>query len=408
MASKETSASSNASEGFSLMNELKRLNASQTSYRKESGWFATNGQLKQIEDSVHRLMESGETSKSPTQLIEMQSTIDSLRQRASRAEEQLKASRANEAVQKADLATAKSSLAAAERESAASKGQISTLQQEARTELKALQAKLKRSSQMASDPDEVTKLKDQVADLQHKLAELNAEYKTQVAGVNQWHAKVKDLEAQVELEKAKRDRIARATIGPDMATVAPEPMEDLAFDPERDSAILKRVLSADSLALVKEAAEAQRESTREYAYKLMQLASHTDPRNFVGYRAYTKVLFDKVKSTSAKKREKYQPVLDSIFKSLAFEGGPKLKEVKKEFSDFFTVSPEQRETEKQKVVEGKATFWESLKYDLWFARAKVRHWFRSSKEKSLTWSQWLHDKWLKVPSLKGIFWWSSA
>jgi len=362
----ESVAGSAKTDGFSLKNEIVALSATQCSMKEQAGFFMTTDQLRTLEDRLHVLMVSGATSMSPTGLLVLQDQLNEMTSRAQKAEIQLAATERKAESINLDLKSAKDAFDAQNKASQMALKDINKEKFDLKASLKELQDKQRAAAKTSSDPEVVAERAKLITKLQNELAAMNATYALEQSKTRSLKSQVEMLENEVKVVAAQKKRYTSAIIVDDDAPLTV--LDPIAYDEVLDGAVLKKVFSNETLNLLNEAAAVRRSNIREYAHKLLELAGRTDPKNFVGYKDYMNVVFNKVKGTTAKARARYLPALDGVYRSMAAKGGPKLKEVKNEFSELFGKNPEAEKKTREKVKTGKYSWWDALKFDIKYYR----------------------------------------
>lgn len=369
-------------EGTLVRDEIERLNASQCRFKGEDGFFVTKAKLGELEDRLHELMKTGDTKQDPHLLIELNERLVQITERAQRAEYARDAALERANALSGDMVTISKALDQQRLVSETEKSLINKDKKKLTAQLQDAQAALKAATYgKTADPDEVRELKNKVTLVQRELQEKNTAYALEQSKVQSLISQLSQKEKEVEHEKAVAKRSEAAMLAKSALTDLrpPTPLGEIKLDPDIDSAILKKVYTGEDLRRLNEIAKAKRESVRQYAYQLMELASSQDPKNFVGYKDTARVLFMKVKSTTGKKRAKYLGVLDSLFASMTTRTGPKLKEIHKEFQSVFAPTRDDIEKEKEKVRSGSYSWWTGFKWDLRLSRLEFKIRFRQFK-----------------------------
>jgi flagellar biosynthesis/type III secretory pathway chaperone len=389
-------------EGFSLANEIKALEGIQCSLQGSQGCFMSNEQLKALEAKLDGLMSGSiANNASPTLLISLQAQLSDMITRAEKAEAQVKAAEAQITALEGDLDESKTALEAQKKASALAKSKLNSEKDSLMAELKALEQKRKHHQKHPSsvDPEEAKGLVANITELQAKLASVNADYKKEQTKVKALEAKVESTIAIMNAERLRKAKGVNASISKEEP---PLPVEPYTFDPSKDPAILRKVLSNESLVSLTKIAEAKRESTRQYAYALLDFAQKRDPRNHVGYRDLAKLFTKKIKDTSAKKRKGFEPFLDRVRDSFVYKNAPSISQLKDEFRELWG-DPILEAKTTQKVEDDSFTFWEAIKHDF----AMWRHTRRTRPRALLEgwWPNFQLPKFFKMPDFSKVFWW---
>jgi len=402
-------------DAFFLKKEIDSLVKEQCNFKKQSGYFIRKTEFDELQARVDQAMINGSTTYDPSTLIEMNQQLTDMTARAERAERMLRDAEDSAKENATSLADARKALHEATEAAKHEKTRLELEKSALKGKLGPLEDLQKQARKQASDPEEVAARTRLITELQSQLAAVNAAFAAETAKVRTSHAKVIELEASLNCERLKAERAQKAVFNPKpiIADEPLKPLEPFEADLAKDGAVLRRVLSTESLALLHKCAEVRRENTREYAYSLLEVAKRRDPRNHVGYRDYAKMVVQKIKSTSARKRAKYQPLLDSLYDSMAFENTLKLKEIKATYRTLLEPQSKESEANSEKVQAGAGSWWDDLLYDakLLFRRAKVEFLVRTQNPETTGWFSSLRAKtWAFCGKLKSILpfsWFSS-
>jgi DNA polymerase III gamma/tau subunit len=347
------------------------------------------------------------TSMSTTALIALQDQLNTMVSRAERAEAHAKASDEKLKAIQGNLEATSKALDAQKKASALAKVSLDKEKTDLAKRLKEAEAERKNHQKHPSnvDPDDAAKLVANITELQSSLAAVNAAYKAETAKVASLKSQLDEAMAEQNAQRLAKERALKATISKNTRPEETEMLhvEPYTFNEKEDPAILRKVLSRDSLDILTKAAKDRQASTREYAYTLLEYAQHTDPRNFVGYRDFLRIITKKIKATSDRNRKKFIPFLDRVRDSALFKNAPTIKELKAEWAEICG-DPILIEKTRSEVEESdNFTFWQAVKHDfcVWAytgrktARALTEGWWPSFKKMFS----------FKLPSLRFWKWW---
>lgn len=370
-----------------IKSKIEQLARKSVTFEKKSGWFITKAAFDELEAGLDKAMLNGSTSVSPETLIDLQEQLAAMATRAQRAELELAAANTAATSLKEQLATGQAQLRQVQKEASDEKARLNLEKSALQKKLQPLEQAQKEARVRASDPDVVRERGEQISSLQKQLAVVNAAYAAEVGKVNATHAAVKNLEAELRLERLRADKARAASFEPKMVTVD-EPLQELepfSMDPEVTGALKLRFLDKESMAALAESAKARRENVREYAHSLLAVAHKRDPRNHIGYKDYLNLVFKKVKSTSARKRDRYMKLLDDVHDSFAFENSKKLKDIKDTYKTLFEPDSKESQANSAKVVSGSSSWWDDLLFDLKCRKIEAKLRWSIFKKESYTW-----------------------
>jgi chemotaxis protein histidine kinase CheA len=394
--------------GFSLAAEIRNLSGVQCTMDDTKGCFMSIAQLQALESRLASLMEGSiPTSMSPTALIGLHDQLNQMVSRAERAEAHAKASDEKLKAIQGSLETTSKALDAQKKASALAKASLDQEKTDLAKRLKQAEAERKQHQRHPSgvDPDDAAKLVANITELQSSLAAINASYKAETAKVARLKSQLDEAVAEQNAQRLAKERALKATISKGQKPEEAEMLhvEPYTFNEKEDPAILRKVLSRESLDILTKAAKDRQESTRQYAYTLLDYAQHTDPRNFIGYRDFLRVVTKKIKATSDRNRKKFRPFLDKVRDSALFKNAPTIKDLKAEWAELCG-DPILIEKTRTEVEESEDfTFWQAVKHDFC-----VWAYTGSARARALTEGWWPSFKKMfsfKLPSLRFWEWW---
>lgn len=369
-------------------------------YDKKAGFFLTKEVVNQWRDDLYDVMAAGNSSLGPSALIELNDQLNEATAELDRYKDLYTASQTQIGLLNQDLAKAKDGLAASERISAARQTELRAEVDRITFEFNRVTSEHKeikkkhgaKATETAESAKRVTDLNNQLQEA-HKL--LNAEKLSCTALA----AKVQKLESDIaNMEKLKQRQAERTWA--DVANDPPPPL-----DPVQPTGIrlIDRVVNEKAREELLKEASTKRDDARERAWHLLQAAREVDPKNWVGWRQYTDILFKKVKTASYKKRQQYLPLIDKVSEALRSKTGPSIDSVKEEFSSFFSTDPVHQAKEMKTPV-GQETWWQALKFDFWLARRRLSLTFWETKAR-FDETGWMPLRWVSGPWnwLKGLF-----
>lgn len=381
------------SAGRLLAGEIEKIKKYRMEYQGFKGYWVQESTLTRLETELKEISESGASaSLTPAAIKELNDELQALRSQNATQKTILEASKANEANLTRDLAQLQASFEAKKKLSDKEKADLRTAQSKLRDELKALKAeaaKVKKEEKPGKDASDEVKaqydakvkaLSEESQRLNSALEDVNKDLKSRTDELNRAFASVKRLEASLEAERDLQSRMSSKTFSEALKDEAPPPLRKLEPIPEPTSFTLKKAFSAKAMSFLEAYANKRREDIRDRAFQLMQFANETDPKNFVGYKAYAELIWHSIRRTGPKDRQKFDGVLDSLWESMVIKSGPPLKAVKEAYRDVFQKS-EDEQAEEIEFSKGKETWWQSLKFDFWFYRKTTSVWYREQKEK---------------------------
>lgn len=401
--------------GALLGEQIKAIRRHRMESQGFKGFWVQAEKLDALESGLERLISGEEkTSLDMSALSSLNEELQELRRENASRKTILEASKLNEAKLKGDLEQMKRSADAMRELSQKEKADIGQTIDELKEELSSAKKSLASSRQANRESaKEATadkgalqadlKLKaDEVTRLNNLLADLNGQVKGKTKAVNDAYAQVESLKARIEAESSLQKRASGMSYSDALKQPASE-LKPLDPIPEPERYVLKKALKSDVKTKLEDYAALKREAIRERAHKLMEIANSTDPKNFVGYKAYASVLFSKIKDTPVGRRMRFEPAIDDLWESMAFTSGKPLRAVKAQYNELFNTPVEEQEKEKASSA-GSETWWQSIKFDFWWYNATSRSWYKEQKErlvgKKAQASSWFGKLRLRAESLR--------
>jgi len=286
-----------------------------------SGYFIKKRQVDDLEDRLHKIMASGATSKSSTDLIELNQLLQDTRQRLQAAEDSLKASRASVIEKSKDLSEVNETLAACQRVLASSKSkwehdrnllvrEIGSLREEA-LPLKTQLAAAKRGG----DPEaalEAQSLKDQhsakVSALQEELNKMNTVRGVEEANVYKLKGRIMALEQEhlaAQLHNKQLEEELTSSVTHSNGPLSPRSVE-------LNMPVLKQLLGSRGIEWLKKADLSMRNDYRDRAYHLLQASKSAPSKAIRSFADIFEICFQWIKKTPRKIAQRIQPWIDEI------------------------------------------------------------------------------------------------
>jgi len=295
-----------------------------------NGFFVKEHTMNGIEDRLHTLMASGATSKGPSELIELNTTLATLRQALQTSQDELKAAKADVTAKSRDINQVKDALGAARRVlddskstwSLERKGLIQKLQ-----ELQLESSKLKihaKNEAHSGDPEAALAAENarqlnaaNIQDLQNKLQASNKEHKDLENTV---------LALESQLIKLRADHTAALEKNRNLEN-AFESQGSMDFSAttrkvEINSAVVKGFLGKKGLDWLQQADLAVRTDYRDRAFKLMQAARSAQSKSIKTFGDLFEIVFQWIKRVPHRVAKKIRPWIDEIeadFKSASLK-----------------------------------------------------------------------------------------
>jgi len=366
-------AESNITSGEYISQQIALIRDKSITAKGKAGFFVSSSTLRNIEKGIDALMDGTvKTNKTPYEIEEMYNQLSVFQQRAQTAENSLRVQLEKSSELTGDLKESKeqqSKLIAAYRVRV---DKIESDRKPLVIEINDLKEELKtlrstKDSDLAAQELVIAQLKS----AQLQLEAFNTEKKKLLAEKADMAAQVSKYEFDLKNEQASVARLQSQQLKLSFAAAAMKEgggnveLKKMDPIPEPESATAKKILTPRTKALIELAAEAKRESVREQAHNLLQLAKSTDPRNYVGYKDYVEALFTTVKESKFHTRNKYVKLMDDLFTSMTDKKALKLKEIKALYKDIFDPSKEEVQAVTERVMDDNQSWWDAAKFDFW-------------------------------------------
>jgi len=364
---------SNVTVGDTIAQQISLIRERSAVYKGAPGFFVATSTLDNIEKSLDSIADGTvETTKTTSEIEELYNQLAVLQQRAETAEKLLKEQIASSEKTSEELVTSRAQYAAVGDAYRVRVAKIESDKKPLQDEIALLKTELKTlRSTKDSDLEKQEQVSAQIKSAQLELEAYNTEKKKLLAEKADMAAKISKHEFDLKNEKAAVERLqakqlkmsfAAASVLKGKDDIDLKKMEPI---PEPSSATAKKILNPRVKSIIEKAAEAKRDSVREQAYNLLELAKSTDLRNYVGYKEYVGALFEAIRESKFHKRNKYIKLMDDLFMSMTDRKSLKLKEIKDLYKDVFDPSKEEIKKVTERVTTGEQSWWESAKFDFW-------------------------------------------
>jgi len=402
--STSSSPESVTSEGDKLHRLISQLSEKPANMKGNEGFFISQKKMNSLEERINKLMISGETSKTPSELISLNETLANVRQALQDSQDKLRASQ-QEAIDKSkEVMTLKSSIKSLESATELAKKEHANERSELLVQLNDLKTKagplkiaaaaakrggdpedaLAKDQERAANAANITALQNKLNALQQSDMQLNDQLTAARAKIIKLEAEqIAVLKANKTLEESLYQK-ADSDSGP----IEPRSVE-------LNSVILKQLIGDKGIDFLVRADLAVRTDIRERSYQLMQAAKKANTEAIKGYGAIFEVLFQWVRRMTWKAANKVRSWLDEIeadfrratLKPIAYYR-KSLELLIEEKISVVKSSNERRKKNSQ------SEYTDSTFNNLWFyGYAIIRRIKRNVKSNKSKFSRWVSHKW---------------